>query len=126
MSSALFVKVQRQALVLVRSGAEGTASAAVARVLEEHLKQEDKQASETDPPTTFGENATFHACSVAGLRKRLEPGTADLIVARPPPDARLTTFTDLSALSNHVLSNIGVMVVSLADTRQLPEVLPRL
>lgn len=119
-------EVHRQALALVRSGAERTASAAVARVLGDHSEQEDEQASETGPPATFGENATFHACSVAGLRKRLEPGTADLIVACPPPDAQLNIFTDLGSVSNHVLSNTGVMVAAIADTGREPEVLSRL
>ena len=119
-------EVRRQALALVRSGAERTASAAVSRVQEESSEQEGEQAPEADPPTTFGENATFHACSVADLRKRLQPGTADLIVACPPPDARLNIFTDLGSVSNHVLSNTGVMVVAVADTGRLPEMLSRL
>ena len=119
-------EVQQQALALVRSGAERTDSAAVARVQEESSKQEDEQAPEADPPTTFGENATFYSCSVASLRKRLEPGTADLIVACPPPDARLSTFTDLGALSTHGLSKAGVMVVAVVDTGRQPEVMSRL
>ena len=119
-------EVQRQALALVRSGAERTASAAVAKVQEESSEQGDEHDPEADPPTTFGENATFHSCSVADLRKRLQPGTADLIVACPPPDARLNIFTDLGALANHVLSKAGVMVVAMADTGRQPEVLSRL
>ena len=116
-------EVQRQALALVRDGAERTAAAAVARVLKE---QADEGIPETDPPTSFGENATFHVCSVADLRKRLEPATVDLIVACPPPDARPAIFSDLGALSTLVLTETGVMVVALEDTGRLPEVLSRL
>ena len=116
---------QRQALALVEDGTVRTLAAGIGRVLEENSGKGCDHIPETDPPMTLGESATFYTCSVADLRKRLEPGTVDLVVARPPADARLTIFSDLGALANRVLTETGVMVVAVVDTGQLPEVLSR-
>ena len=115
--------VQRQAVALVRADEARTVAAAVARVL--------AHAAEQDSPTTFsptrsGEIATFHHCSVADLGQRMAPGTVDLIVALPPADARLATFSDLAALATRALTQEGVMVVAVADTGRLPGMLARL
>ena len=124
-------EVQRQAVALVRGGKARTAAAAVARVLPDAAELERGQVTELDPPnrfspTRFGENATFHRCSVAELGQRMAPGTVDLIVALPPADARLATFSDLAALATRALTQQGVMVVAVADTGRLPGILARL
>ena len=119
-------QVQLQALARVKDGEERTMAAAVGKVLEEIAERECEQVPRFVIPTRFGENATVYRCSVAGLRTMLEPGTVDLIVALPAADARPGIFSDLGSLATHALTEAGMMVVGLADTGRLPEVLSRL
>ena len=119
-------QVQLQALARVKDGEEKTMAAAVGSVPEEIAERECDQVPRFVIPTRFGGNATFYRCSVAVLKRRLEPGTVDLIVAFPAADARPTIFSDLGSLATRALTEAGIMVVGLADTGMLPEVLSRL
>ena len=119
-------EVQLQALARVKDGEERTMAVAVGKVLEEIAERECQQIPRFVIPTRFGDNATVYPCSVAGLRTMLEPGTVDLIVAFPAADARPAIFLDLGSLATRALTEAGIMVVGLADTGRLPDVLSRL
>ena len=119
-------QVQLQALARVKDRGERTMAAAVGRVLEEIAERECDQVPRFVIPTRFGDNATIYRCPVAELRTMLEPGTVDLIIAFPAADARPAIFSDLGSLATHALTEAGMMVVGLADTGMLPEVLSRL
>ena len=119
-------EVQREALSLVKQGKSRTLSAAIEKVAKERLEREDEPLSKFDPPTTLGKTAKFHRCSVADLKKRVKPGTVDLIVAHPPEWARIGYFSEIGALANHALTEDGVMVVAVVATGALPEMLDRL
>ena len=119
-------EAQRQGLALVQDGTVGTLAAGIARVLEGNQERERERFRRIDPPTTLEGWATLYPCSAPNLRKRLDPGTVDLIVTCPPENARFTIFSDLGALAAQVLKETGVMVVVVTDTGQLPEALSRL
>ena len=118
--------VQREALSLVKQGKSRTLSAAIEKVAKEQQQRLDQPPPKFDPPTRIGKTAAFHRCSVADLKKRVKPGTVDLIVAHPPEWARIGYFSEIGALANHALTEDGVMVVAVVATGALPEMLDRL
>ena len=62
--------------------------------------------ADPDPDTTakFGDRVTLHACSVAGLGKRLEPGSVHLIITCPAGDDLLTALPDLAPMARRTLA----------------------
>ena len=123
-------EVQRRAVDMVRNGGVRTASAAVDRLMAGAPEPgtEPEADPDPDPDTTarVGDRVTLHACSVAGLGKRLEPGSVDLIVACPAQDAVLAALPDLAELARRALAPGGLLAVAILDTGPLPRVMGRL
>ena len=69
---------------------------------------------------------TLHTCSVAGLTRRLEPGSVHLIITCPAKDDLLAALPDLAALTHRALSSDGLLAVAMVDTGLLPRVMGHL
>ena len=119
-------EVQRRAVDMVRSGEARTVSAAVNQVMAGVSGSGTEPDS--DPGTTagFGDRVTLHTCSVAGLTRRLEPGSVDLIITCPAKDDLLAALPDLAALTHRALSSDGMLAVAMVDTGLLPRVMGHL
>ena len=106
-------EAQRQAVALVRNGEARTVAAAVGKVSQNLPVAGGHDRLDPDPPASFGEQATFHRCSVSGLVGRIARESVDLIVTSPPRDTRLTEFSDLAALAGQALTPEGLLVVAI-------------
>ena len=121
-------EVQRRAVAMVRNGESRTASAAVDRLMAGAPEPGTEPEADPDPDTTarVGDRVTLHVCPVAGLVRRLQPGSVDLIVACPAQDAVLVALPDLAELARRALAPGGLLAVAILDTGPLPRVMGRL
>ena len=119
-------EVQRKVLERVVRGESKNVAAAVKRVNDETVRQEDRAALESHRPKPVGETTTLHQSTVADLHMLVGAATVDAIVTNPPHTAEyLPVFSDLAAFAAHALKPEGVMVV-MSGVTHLPEVLRQL
>ena len=121
-------EVQRRAVAMVRNGESRTVGAAVDRVMAGVPGPGTEAEAEPDPDTTArsGDRVTLHVCPVAGLARRLEPGSVNLIVACPARDDLFTALPELAALARRALAPQGLLALATLDTGPLPRVMGRL
>ena len=76
-------EVQRRRLELKTTNAVRTLKAGVERARAELTEQGELENDEATAPMTVGERVTLYPLALPDLRKRLEPGSVDVIVAVP-------------------------------------------
>ena len=104
-------EVQRRGLELKTTNAVRTLKAGVERTRAGLTEQGELENDEATAPMTVGKRVTLYPLALPDLRKRLEPGSVDVIVAVPPDDARPRFYSDLAAFAAYALSGHGLLVV---------------
>ena len=117
---------QRLALSHVKDGSSSTISRAVDRLAKERMQRDSEPLSKLHPPTTLGKSAEFHCCYVDALKRRVKPGTVDLVLVHPPESVRIGFYSHIAEMADHVLSDAGVLVVAVLADALLRGILDRL
>ena len=116
-------EVQRQAVAMVLDGKARTAAAAAGRISGQLAQAQRTAAPEALVPGVSPQGVVLHPSPVANLHTLVPQNTVDAIVTFPPADgSHASLLADLAAFAAHSLRPAGVMLV-LADTRALPQVL---
>ena len=120
-------EMQAEALALLKGEGVRTLTAAVGRVRRERevLAEARAPAFRSPSPTKVGKNE-FYCVSVEYLKRRLSPGTVDLLLVRSSEFRRSEFCSQITGLANRVLNRAGVLVVVATPDTQLRDVLVRL